>query len=102
MSKSAVAPQHSSEAPAAPAIYPDDLEPQLQATLSGLASLESYYEQERGSLEHWPGPETIKERLARELEERHRQAREPYVQRLADLHTRITALTMFRGLRTRH
>jgi hypothetical protein len=83
-------------------VYPDDLEPELQATLSVLANIETQYEQERGNLECWLGPDAIKQRLARELEERHGRDREPYVQRLADLHTRIMSLTMFRGLRTMH
>ena len=90
------------EVTAAPAVYPDDLEPQLQATLTVLAHIETAYQQERGHLERWPGPDSIKRRLARVLEERHRHEREPYVQRLAELHTRIMSLTMFRGLRTKH
>jgi len=80
---------------------PDDLQRELQAILSVLASLESRYEHERGRLAVWSGPESIRQRLARELEERHRHDREPYAQRLAELHTRIMSLTMFRGLRTR-
>jgi len=44
----------------------------------------------------------MKQRLVRELENRHRHDREPYAQRLAELHTRIMSLTMFRSLRTRH
>lgn len=87
---------------AAEATYPEDIEPELQATLSILAGIETRYEQERESLACWPGPDAIKARLAHVLEERHRHNREPYVQRLAELHTRIMSLTMFRGLRTMH
>lgn len=87
---------------AAEAAYPEDLEPELRATLSILASIETRYEQERESLACWPGPDTIKSRLAHALEERHRHSREPHVQRLAELHTRIMSLTMFRDLRTMH
>ena len=53
-------------------------------------------------LERWPGSDAAKQRLSRELEERHRRDREPYVQRLAELHTRMMSFTMFRGLRTMH
>ena len=93
---------HLPEVTAAPAVYPDDLEPELQATLSVLARIETAYLQERGDLERWPGPDAIKQRLAHVLEERHRHDREPYVQRLAELHMRIMSLTMFRSLRTKH
>jgi hypothetical protein len=101
MSKGAVAPSGHAEA-SPTAIYPDDLEPELRATLSVLARIETQYEQERGDLERWPGSDAAKQRLSRELEERHRRDREPYVQRLAELHTRMMSFTMFRGLRTMH
>ena len=101
VSKDAVAQSCHPEA-SPTAVYPDHLEPELQATLSALACIETQYEQERDDLECWSGPDAIKQRLTRELEERHRHDREPYVQRLAELHTRIMSLTMFRGLRTMH
>ena len=101
MSEGLVAPSRPPEASPAPS-YPDDLQRLLQATLSALASIETEYEHERGRLADWPGPDLIKQRLVRELESRHRHDREPYAQRLAELHTRIMSLTMFRGLRTRH
>ena len=50
MSKGAVAPSGHAEA-SPTAIYPDDLEPELRATLSVLARIETQYEQERGDLE---------------------------------------------------
>jgi hypothetical protein len=83
-------------------LYPGDLEPAIQETLSILADIETHYEEERDQLERWGGPETVKERLADELESRRRQDREPYVQRLAALHQRMMSLTMFRDLRTLH
>src|SRR3954470_10558410 len=49
MSKGAVAPSGHAEA-SPTAIYPDDLEPELRATLSVLARIETQYEQERGDL----------------------------------------------------
>jgi hypothetical protein len=85
-----------------PVAYPADLEPAIRETLSILADIEMHYEEERGQLERWGGPEAVKSRLARHLEARHRQEREPYVQRLADLHQRMMSLTMFRDLRTLH
>ena len=87
---------------AEPAMYPVDLEPAIQETLSILADIEMHYEEERGQLERWRGPDAVKSRLADHLETRHRQEREPYVQRLAELHQRMMSLTMFRNLRTLH
>jgi hypothetical protein len=83
-------------------LYPADLEPAIQQTLSILADIETQYEDERDQLERWSGPETVKERLAGQLESRRQQDREPYVQRLAELHQRMMSLTMFRDLRTLH
>ena len=44
----------------------------------------------------------MKERIVREVEVRHKREREPHVLRLGELYGRIMALTMFRGLRTKH
>jgi hypothetical protein len=47
--------------------YPADLTPALQETLAILADLDTYYEGDRQKLEHWPGPEVIKQRLSQQL-----------------------------------
>jgi hypothetical protein len=63
--------------------------------LAALADLEVLYKADRERLGAWDGPEAIKQKFAVQLEDRHRQDREPYVQRLADLHcsmVRIMAL----------
>ena len=75
--------------------YPDDLLAELQGTLAALADLEVQYETDRERLQAWDGPEAIKTKFAAQLEERHQREREPYGQRLADLHCsmiRIMAL----------
>ncbi len=69
--------------------YSDELLAELQTTLAALAALadlEVQYEIDRERLEAWDGPEAIKKKFAAQLEERHQRDREPYVQRLADLH----------------
>lgn len=78
-------------------IYPDDIEPAVQDTLSVLANIDAHYEVERERLDQWMGPSTVKERLAAELEEAHRAEREPHVKLLAELHRRWMSATMFRG-----
>jgi hypothetical protein len=77
-------------------VYPDDLEPALQDTLAVLANIDAHYDEERERLELWAGPETVKERLARQLEEAHREERQPHVKRLADLHRRWTTEVLYR------
>lgn len=66
--------------------YPDTLLAELQSALAALADLEAQYETDRERLQAWAGPDTIKQKFAAQLEERHQREREPYVQRLADLH----------------
>ena len=53
-------------------------------------------------LETWAGSQKMKARIVREVEVRHKREREPHVLRLGELYGRIMALTMFRGLRTKH
>lgn len=78
-------------------IYPDDIQPAVQDTLSVLANIDAHYELERERLEQWTGPSTVKERLTAELEDAHRGEREPHVKLLAELHRRWMSQTMFRG-----
>jgi hypothetical protein len=86
---------HSSAAPrplgslTQPPWYSDDLLPELQVMLAILADIEMQFQADRERLDTWAGPEAIKTEFAAQLEERRQQAREPYLQRLADLHDRM-------------
>jgi hypothetical protein len=67
----------------------------VQSTLAAVADIEVQYATDRERLAAWDGPEAIKTKFAIQLEERHQRDREPYVERLADLHcsmVRIMAL----------
>ena len=81
--------------PGAAPVYPDDLEPALQDTLAILANIDAHYDAERERLELWPGPDSMKARLAAQLAQAHRQEREPHVKRLAELHQRVMAETLY-------
>jgi hypothetical protein len=82
--------------------YPADLTAAMQAELAALADIETDYAGKRHRLEDWAGSQKMKERIVREVEVRHKREREPHVLRLGELYGRIMALTMFRGLRTKH
>src|SRR3954467_14930676 len=58
-----------------PPMDPADLEPTLRQVLSDLADLDLQYDEQRAALDHWPGPEVMKQQLAHELQERHRRDR---------------------------
>jgi hypothetical protein len=77
-------------------VYSDDIEPALQDALTILANIDAHYDGERERLELWTGPDSVKERLAGQLAEAHRQEREPHVKRLAELHQRIMNETFYR------
>ncbi len=77
--------------------HADELLAQLQATLAALADIEVQYEMDRERLEAWAGPETIKQKFAAQLEERHQRDREPYVQWLADLQNRAKTIMALHG-----
>jgi hypothetical protein len=85
MPRSSAAPRPLAPSTQAP-WSPDDLLAELQSTLATLADIEVWYEADRERLEAWDGPDAIKKKFAAQLEERHQREREPYVQRLADLH----------------
>jgi hypothetical protein len=91
MPRSSAAPRPLAPSTSAP-WYPNDLLAELQSTLATLADIEVRYEADRERLEAWAGPEAIKEKFAAQLEERHQRDREPYVQRLADLHYRTMTI----------
>ncbi len=66
-----------------------DLTSALKETLAILAAIDSRHHEMRYKLEHWSGPESIKQRFFEQLETRHLRERKPLVQCLADLHARI-------------
>ena len=76
---------------------PADLEPTLRQVLSDLADLDLQYDEQRAALDHWPGPEVMKQQLAHELQERHRRDRAPYVHWLTELQHSIRALALCRN-----
>ena len=82
--------------------YPADLTLALQSELAALADIETNYAGKREQLENWTSAPKMKQRIVREVEARRRREREPHVLRLGELYGRIMALTMFRGLRTKH
>jgi hypothetical protein len=75
----ATPPASLSDAP----FYPEDLLPALQDTLAALADLEVHFEIARDRLEEWSGPEEEMQCHRAELEQLHRQAREPLLRHLA-------------------
>jgi hypothetical protein len=76
---------------------------EIQRVLAALSEVEACYESDQDCLKGWSGPEAIRVRLVEHLDARHAQAREPLVQRLAELHQQITTASMFQRLRgSRH
>ena len=76
---------------------------ELQRVLAALSEVEACYESDRECLKGWSGPEAIRARFVEQLDARHAKAREPLVQRLANLHQQITTASMFQRLRgSRH
>jgi hypothetical protein len=76
---------------------------EMQRVLAALSEVEANYESDRECLKGWSGPDAIRVRFIEQLETRHAEAREPLVQRLADLHQQITTASMIQSLRgSRH
>ena len=71
---------------------PADPTPALKETLAILAAIDSQHQEMHHKLEHWSGPESIKQRFFEQLEARHQRERKPLVQRLADLHARLRTM----------
>ena len=79
------------------------LPPEIQRVLAALSEVEACYESDRECLKGWAGPEAIRARFVEQLDARHAEAREPLVQRLADLHQQITMASIIQSLRgSRH
>ena len=79
---------------------PGTLSTEIQRVLAALSEAEACYESDRDCLKGWSGPEAIKVRFVEQLDARHAEAREPLVQRLAELHQQITTASMFQRLRS--
>jgi hypothetical protein len=76
---------------------------EIQRVLAALSEVEACYESDRECLKGWAGPEAIRARFVEQLEARHTKAREPLVQRLANLHQQITMASLIQSLRgSRH
>ncbi len=72
---------------------------EMQWVLAALSEVEACYESDRECLKGWTGSEAIRVRFIEQLEARHAKAREPLVQRLADLHQQITTASLIQSLR---
>ena len=76
---------------------------EIQRALAALSEVEACYESDRECLKGWSGSEAIRARFVEQLEARHAKARQPLVQRLADLHQQITMASIIQSLRgSRH
>jgi hypothetical protein len=76
---------------------------EIQRVLAALSEVEACYESDRECLKGWSGPEAIRARFVEQLDARHAEAREPLVQRLANLHQQITMVSIIQSLRgSRH
>jgi hypothetical protein len=79
-------------------LYPKHLLHELQTTLAALADIDSRSDIEREQIEARLGSETVKAQLTSELEDRRRAEREPYVQRLAELHHQMMATMAYQDI----
>ena len=75
-----------------------DLAPDIRSALTALEEVELRYKADWECLRGWRGPEAAKARLLNLLEIRHQREREPFLQRLAELHQHSTLASMFRTL----
>ncbi len=71
---------------------------EIQRMLAVLSEVEACYESNRECLKGWSGPDAIRARFVEQLEAYHAEAREPLVQRLADLHQQITMASIIQSL----
>jgi len=81
--------------------YPEGLAGLIPVMLQRLASIETEYEREHDRLAEWAIPEILRCQLLHDLEIRHGLERQPYLQRLAEVHDRLLAETFDRARRTR-
>ena len=81
--------------------YRPELEFALRDELRALADIEATYEEQRDRLERAAVPQSVKDHLTRQLEQRRASARDPRVKRLSGLRDEIVKLMQFRN-RTVH
>ncbi len=74
-------------------LYPEDLLPEVQRVLKALSDVEVRYELEHDRIAQSHDPDAVKKRLLKQLKDRRRSEREPYVRRLSVLQQRILALS---------
>ncbi|WP_204217675.1 hypothetical protein [Microvirga pudoricolor] len=75
--------------PSASYVYPQDLQPLLQALLTTLTDLDFEYDRERERLSRTLKDPSLKIRVLEKLKQKHRDRRTPYLQQLAILQERI-------------
>jgi hypothetical protein len=78
--------------PLAP-FYPEQLLPELQCMLKALADVEVRFERDRKRLRRSAEADETKKRLLRDLEERRRRDREPFLKRIAELQRKMRAIS---------
>lgn len=69
-----------------------EVEIALKNELRALADIEALYEEQRAGLERSAVAESIREHIARQLEQRRASARDPHVKRLTELRDEILRL----------
>jgi hypothetical protein len=74
------------------ATYPGELKPLLQSLLATLADIDFAFERDLEAARASSMEEVLKRKAIERLTARHREQREPYVQQLTALHSRILAL----------
>jgi hypothetical protein len=69
--------------------YSPNVQSVMQDTLRTLADIDFAFEADVEKLDRSNAPKPVKDHIARELKERHREMREPYVRLLAELRTQV-------------
>jgi hypothetical protein len=77
-------------------LYPADIEDAMQDLLARLADVELIYKLRQEMLGCRSASDRQNERLRAELEAVYQSERQPLLMRLADLHDRMTNITLFR------
>ena len=72
-----------------PRIYSPDVQPLFQSLLATLADLDFDYERERERISSSTEDSNLRGRLLRQLADKHRERRDPYIRHLTALQARI-------------
>jgi hypothetical protein len=94
--EAAAQPQQGSTRP----VYSPNLHATMAALLSTLANIDFEHEREMDALAGSAVKGVVREHIAERLRSRHRERREPYVERLLDLQAQAMAMTVGRDGRT--